>query len=139
MADGGVIIDDAGAQKTHIWFYDQYMENRVQKNLKTTTVKIGSKLTAFLIKYSPPDKLDCGLDAASVSEIVITYKNVEENKLTISNNSGQVAIVSSKDFSGSDVYVGDGNITSIKFTSTTGATQEKAMSNHRHTLILTYA
>lgn len=139
MADGGVIIDDAGAMETRIWQHNAKMHERSLMDelvqMEKPKVELQADLKAVYIKYeSDPDH---PYMQTSINKVEIKAEKVNAS-LTISYDrlSSPLVISSSQRLAETDhraVYFVGWNITSISIND-----DDKHFKNGRHTIILTY-
>src|SRR5438045_859125 len=95
MADGGVIIDDVGAEETRIWHFGAWMHDRTPMSelVRIGQATIKAKLTAFLIKYQ--DKRNdptCAAIRSAPKHMITVYKDQQTKFLTIDNSGNQITL-----------------------------------------------
>lgn len=111
MADGGVIVDDAGAQVTRIWQHRSPMHQRAAmddlEQSKTVTIN-GVQLRTYVVRAGAT--VVCG---TMVSSAVVTADNTT---LTIQNQGSDVTITTTAALQREDdasVYFKDGKIKDV--------------------------
>jgi hypothetical protein len=112
MADGGVIVDDAGAQVTRIWQHKSPMHQRAamddleEPNIVTIN---GVQLSTFVVR--------AGADVCSGANVSSAVVTADNTTLTIQNKGNDVTITTTAALQREDdasVYFKNGKITDVK-------------------------